>query len=111
MISITSLALLASAVVVAPQALTAPTIVLTTVRCAKYNLVPYASVGRTVSAAALTASASKSKRQVPPKFTENSLVYDFAIVELEAPSKITPVETSFENDAANSVRGWGFDAP
>ncbi|OQR81883.1 serine protease family S01A, partial [Achlya hypogyna] len=48
-----------------------------------------------------------------PKFNYDTLVYDYAIIELETPTKVTPVEVYFDEDSANApgviatARGWG----
>ncbi|EQC33795.1 hypothetical protein SDRG_08478 [Saprolegnia diclina VS20] len=94
--------------------LISPTAVLTTAQCAYGDWAQYVSVGSHFLNGTSDGERIKVKTIVShPKFNMETMVYDYAILELENPSKVLPIEVSFEDDAANApgvtgvARGWG----
>ncbi|KDO21041.1 hypothetical protein SPRG_13831 [Saprolegnia parasitica CBS 223.65] len=95
--------------------LISPTAVLTSASCAYYNSPTSVSVGSHYSESSADGERIKVKTiVVHPKFSTETMAYDYAILELETPTTISPVEIWFEDDAATApgvmgvARGWGF---
>ena len=94
--------------------LIAPKYILTAAHCVNGFKIDYAAVGTHFTKGDKDGERIKVVKAIAhPKWTSDDMHYDFGILELERPSKVTPVELSFTDDAFNApgvvanVRGWG----
>ncbi|EQC34416.1 hypothetical protein SDRG_08186 [Saprolegnia diclina VS20] len=94
--------------------LIAPTVVLTAAHCAVGNWATNASIGSHFLSGSKDGERIAITKIIPhPKYDSKQMTNDFAIMLLASPSKVTPVEVYFGNDAINApgvnstARGWG----
>ena len=94
--------------------LISPTAVLTSAQCAVDDWINYVAIGSHYLSGSKDGERIKVKKiMLHPKFDKKTVAYDFAILELETPSKVSPIEISFEDDAVNApdvmgvARSWG----
>ncbi|OQS03437.1 serine protease family S01A [Thraustotheca clavata] len=94
--------------------LIAPKYILTAAHCVKGFKIDYAAIGTHYTSGSKDGERIRVVKQIAhPQWTNADMHYDFGILELEKPSKETPVELDFEDDQYNApnveaiVRGWG----
>uniref|UniRef100_A0A4W5LPS4 Peptidase S1 domain-containing protein n=1 Tax=Hucho hucho TaxID=62062 RepID=A0A4W5LPS4_9TELE len=96
-------------------AVISPTTILTAGHCADGDWIEYVSIGSHYLSGSKDGERIKVKKIVHhPKFDMDTMVYDFAILELANATTVTPIEVLFdEKDAAGApgvlgmARGWG----
>ncbi|KDO25564.1 hypothetical protein SPRG_20684 [Saprolegnia parasitica CBS 223.65] len=96
-------------------AVISPTTILTAGHCAYGDWIKYVSIGSHYLSGSKDGERIQVKKIVlHPKFNYDTMVYDFAILELANATTVTPIEVLFdEKDAAGApgvlgmARGWG----
>ncbi|EQC33794.1 hypothetical protein SDRG_08477 [Saprolegnia diclina VS20] len=96
-------------------AVISPTAILTTSYCIEDDNINYVSIGSHYLSGAKDGERIAVKKIVQhPKFNDDTMVYDFVVLELANATTVTPIEILFdENDpavapgAVATARGWG----